>query len=109
CMYFCMVANILIAAFDKSSVFDTSINDEAYNGWKPPGELYKTLDASDKTIEVWKGNLSDRAIQQMLKRVQILIPLFIEGGQAINLNDPEWSLRRWTVFFLYLKRTALED
>jgi histone acetyltransferase 1 len=43
-------------------------------------------------------------MQQMLKRIQILIPLFIEGGQAINLSDPEWSLQRWTVFLLYKKR-----
>lgn len=47
----------------------------------------------------------DNAIQQTMKRIQILIPLFIEGGQAINLNDPEWSLRRWTVFLLYKKST----
>jgi histone acetyltransferase 1 len=45
----------------------------------------------------------DKAMQQMLKRIQILIPLYIEGGTAINLNDPEWSLQRWTVFLLYKK------
>jgi len=53
--------------------------------------------------EIWKGSLADKAIQQMVKRIQILIPLFIEGGTAINLNDPEWSLQRWTVFLLYKK------
>lgn len=71
--------------------------------------MHKKLDAEDKTIEVWKGNLSDKAIQQLVKRIQILIPLFIEGGQAINLSDPEWSLRRWTVFLLYQKRINVED
>jgi histone acetyltransferase 1 len=45
--------------------------------------------------------MADKAIQQLVKRVQILIPFFIEGGQAINLEDPDWSLQRWTAFFLY--------
>ncbi len=43
----------------------------------------------------------------MLKRIQILVPLFIEGGTFIELEDPEWSLERWTVFFLYQKDTSL--
>lgn len=103
------MADQCTVAFDKSSIFDTSINDEIYKDWRPPGVLYKTLDAEDKTIEIWKGNLSDKAIQQLIKRIQILIPLFIEGGQAINLNDPDWSLRRWTVFVLYQKRSNVED
>jgi histone acetyltransferase 1 len=47
--------------------------------------------------------MADKAIQQLVKRVQILIPFFIEGGQAINLEDPDWSLQRWTAFFLYKK------
>jgi histone acetyltransferase 1 len=41
----------------------------------------------------------------MVKRIQILIPLFIEGGTLIELKDPDWSLERWTVFFLYQKKT----
>ena len=45
----------------------------------------------------------------MIKRIQILIPLFIEGGTLIELKDPDWSLDRWTVFFLYRKNTANVD
>ena len=41
----------------------------------------------------------------MVKRIQILVPFFIEGGTFIELKDPEWSLERWTVFFLYQKKT----
>jgi histone acetyltransferase 1 len=47
--------------------------------------------------------MADKAVQQLVKRIQILIPFFIEGGQAINLEDPDWSLQRWTVFFMYKK------
>lgn len=99
-------ANGGIAAFDKSSIFDININDDIYKDWKPPGGLLRTLTAGDSTYEIWKGNLADKAVQQMVKRIQILIPLFIEGGTAINLNDPEWSLQRWTVFMLYEKTTG---
>jgi histone acetyltransferase 1 len=49
----------------------------------------------------------DKAVQQLIKRIQILIPLFIEGGTFIGLDDPEWSLERWTVFFLYEKGTGI--
>lgn len=95
------LSNVVIAAFDKSSIFDLNINDDIYRDWRPPGELLRTLTIGDSTHEIWKGSLADQAIQQMVKRIQILIPLFIEGGTAINLNDPDWSLHRWTVFLLY--------
>lgn len=35
--------------------------------------------------------------------MQILVPFFIEGGTLIDLKDPEWSLRRWSIFLLYKK------
>lgn len=70
---------------------------------KPPGELYKTIQNGSETYEIWKGSLADRRIQQLLKRIQILVPFFIEGGTLIDINDPEWSLERWTIFFLYKK------
>lgn len=49
------------------------------------------------------------AVQQIVKRIQILVPFFIEGGTFIELKDPEWSLERWTVFFLYQKRSGVES
>jgi histone acetyltransferase 1 len=38
----------------------------------------------------------------MIKRIQILVPFFIEGGTFVDLQDP--ALDRWTVFFLYQKK-----
>jgi histone acetyltransferase 1 len=95
-----------LAAFEKSTVFEAAIKDPSYAGWKPPGELWKTLEAGGQTYEIWKGSLADLAVQQMIKRIQIIIPLFIEGGTLINLDEPEWSLERWTVFFFYQKNTT---
>lgn len=80
-----------------------------YKDWKPPGELIKTLNDEASTYEIWKSSLLDKPVQQMLKRIQILVPLFIEGGTLINMDDdPEWSLRRWTVFLMYKKNSQTE-
>jgi histone acetyltransferase 1 len=48
--------------------------------------------------------LSDLAVQQLVVRIQALVPMFIEGGTLIPVEEEdEPSLRRWTVFFLYRK------
>ncbi|RDL37380.1 Acyl-CoA N-acyltransferases (Nat) [Venustampulla echinocandica] len=93
-------------AFEKTAVFDAAIADPSYTTWKPPGELWKTIQSGSQTLEVWKGSLADMAVQQMVKRMQILVPFFIEGGTMIELREPEWSLDRWTVFFLYQKNVV---
>jgi histone acetyltransferase 1 len=80
-----------------------------YKNWKPPGELVKTIkpgnsgESNNTVLEIWKGSLSDKPIQQLLKRIQVLVPLFIEGGSLIEMDDPDWSLKRWSIFFLYEK------
>jgi histone acetyltransferase 1 len=98
------IADSCPAAFEKSSIFDAAISDASYADWKPPGELWKTIQSGDQTFEIWKGSLADLAVQQMVKRIHILVPLFIEGGTFIDLQDP--ALDRWTVFFLYQKKTV---
>ena len=103
---FCTTADYPLAAFDKSAVFETAIANASNADWKPPGELWKTIEVGGQTYEVWKGSLADLAVKQMVKRIQILVPLFIEGGTLINIEDPQWSLERWTVFFLYQKKTV---
>ena len=60
-----------------------------------------TYQIKDRTFEVWRASLMDLAVQQLLKRMQIFIPFFIEGGTYIDLDDPEWTLQRWRIFFLY--------
>lgn len=90
-----------LAAFEKSSVFDTAIADPVLASWAPPGELWQTFDVSGSKYEVWHSSLAELAVQQMIKRMQILIPLFIDGGSLLNFEPDE--LDRWSVFFLYQK------
>lgn len=64
------------------------------------------MEETGGTYEIWKGPLSDDGVKQLVRRVQILVPLFIEGGSYIvDQDDSSGStdLDRWTVFFLYRK------
>ncbi|KAG4422659.1 hypothetical protein IFR04_004280 [Cadophora malorum] len=96
-------------ALEKPQIFDKAISDPMMKDWKPPGELWQSIQMGIETVEVWKGNLADVAVQQLLKRVQIMVPLFIEGGVILDLDEPEWTLERWTVFFYYQKIETKED
>lgn len=58
------------------------------------------------TYEVWRSSVSDARCRQLLANMQLLVVLFIEGATAIDLDDEEWSSRRWEVFFLYEKKQA---
>jgi histone acetyltransferase 1 len=93
-------------AFQKKSDFEKAIKN-LREDWTPPGELATTLSTPDNTFEVWKGNLADPAVKQIVKRLQILVPLFIEGGSEIPMDEPEDD--RWTVFFLYQKKASASD
>jgi histone acetyltransferase 1 len=45
----------------------------------------------------------------MIKRIEVLVPLFIEGGSLLELDEPDELLERWTVFFLYEKSNVSDD
>lgn len=76
--------------------------------WKPPGTLIETLDGADGTYEIWEGRLDDPAVLQLVRRIQVLVSLFIEGGSPIRTESSDEyeadPLERWTVTFLYHKR-----
>lgn len=85
--------------------------------WKPPGQLHKTIRDGDVTYEIWRGNMTDPSIKQMVKRLQILGLLFIEGGSII-VEDMDMDVRpaaaaaiddRWTVFLMFRKDQSPDD
>ncbi|KAI1505406.1 histone acetyl transferase HAT1-like protein [Biscogniauxia marginata] len=81
--------------------------------WTPPGTLIKTTEKNGDIYEVWQGTLADPAVKQLVKRIQIAVLLFIEGGSYIGedaegKDEPEYSLARWSVFFVYRKQTNPE-
>ncbi|KAK3943068.1 acyl-CoA N-acyltransferase [Diplogelasinospora grovesii] len=90
-------------AFQKQKDFEAAIS-HIPDDWCPPGELISTFENKNGTFEVWKSNLADPAVAQLVKRIQIFVPLFIEGGTFIELDEPDDD--RWTVFFLYQKKSV---
>lgn len=96
-------------AFEKAKNFEKTVNkSEVINdAWTPPGDLLETYKIGEENgvlYEIWMGGLADRAVQQLIKRIQILVPLFIEGGTLIDIEDQE-ALPRWTIFLLYKKNS----
>ncbi|KAI5817158.1 acyl-CoA N-acyltransferase [Pyronema omphalodes] len=69
----------------------------------PPGELQKTFKRGSKTYEVWLANVSDERCATLLRNIQMLAILYIDGASTIEVDDEEWSNKRWEVFFLYEK------
>lgn len=94
-------------AFGKKADFDAAVKGVP-NDWKPPGKLIETSEGVDGTYEIWMGRLDDPAVLQVVRRVQILVSLFIDGGSPIRTEASEEYeadfLDRWTVFFIYHKR-----
>ncbi|KAK5663990.1 hypothetical protein OQA88_203 [Cercophora sp. LCS_1] len=93
-------------AFQKKKDFDNAIQ-RVRKDWTPPGSLVASFTRGGTTREVWMGNLGDLAVKQLLKRIQIFVPLFIEGGTLIPTDDDtDAEDDRWTIFFLYSKAPA---
>ncbi|OLN93954.1 Histone acetyltransferase type B catalytic subunit [Colletotrichum chlorophyti] len=104
-----------LVAFQPARDFDTGAKSQP-DDWSPPGALHSSFEDKDGTYEVWKVSLTDPAARQIVNRVEVLVPLFIEGGsyiarEADNEEDP-WKVpedaNRWTIFFLYRKQASAE-
>ncbi|KAI2642802.1 histone acetyltransferase type B catalytic subunit [Xylaria nigripes] len=81
------------------------------DNWAPPGILVETIEKNGEIYEIWRGTLADQTIRQLTRRIQIMVLFFIEGGSYIGLDadgndEPEYSLARWSVFFVYKKRPS---
>lgn len=89
-------------SFEAPAQFNYKIQHAtAAKDWKPPGELIQSYTSRGRSFEIWCAELTDPAVQQLIDRIQILISLFIEAGTPIPLDDQDWSLARWRIFFVY--------
>ena len=94
---------MILESFEKISVYNDHIqNDSNAEAFKPPGELLETYTSKGRHFEIWSGELTDPAVKLLISRMQILISFFIEGGTPLELDDQEWSLARWRVYFVYV-------
>ena len=92
-----------IEAFTALPEFEKAVqNDEAAKDFVPPGELVHSYTSRQRNYEIWAGSLADPRVRQLLDRAQIFVSLFIEAGTPLVTDDPEWTLQRWTVYFVYV-------
>ncbi|KAL8916418.1 MAG: hypothetical protein Q9172_006314, partial [Xanthocarpia lactea] len=101
-------ADSVKVSFEAPTEFSFKIQyDTAASKWKPPGELIQSYKSRGRDFEIWCGDLTDPAVRQLIDRIQVLVSLFIEGGTPIPLDDQDWSLAKWRIFFVYEKLTSL--
>lgn len=81
--------------YEKAVQEDPSAKD-----FKPPGKQVLTYEVNGRQYEIWAGSLANPEVKRLLDRVQVLVSLFIEAGTPLETDDPEWTLERWTVFFV---------
>lgn len=87
-------------SFPQASAFESHVQDASTEDWRPPGKLIENYTSRGRHFEIWSAELSDPAAQLLIDRIQILVSFFIEGGTPIPLDDQDWSLARWRVFFV---------
>ncbi|KAF2218483.1 acyl-CoA N-acyltransferase [Elsinoe ampelina] len=78
----------------------TALADADAPNFVPPGKRLETFEARDGTYEVWVAPFSDTRTKELITNMQILVPLFIEGGTIMELEYP-WIVDRWKLFILY--------
>ncbi|PKX99004.1 histone acetyltransferase catalytic subunit HAT1 [Aspergillus novofumigatus IBT 16806] len=79
------------------------LEDKAAKDFKPPGKLVHSYVSRNRNYEIWAGSLANPEVRRLLDRAQIFVSLFIEAGTPLATEDPEWTLQRWTVYFVYEK------
>jgi histone acetyltransferase 1 len=94
---------ILSAAFTGISEFEKAVQESSDHHFRPPGKLIKAYSRRGSEFEIWSGSLLDDQVRETIDRMQILISFFIEGGVPLNTTDADWTLDRWTVYFVYQK------
>lgn len=90
-----------LVSFTKYADFSNCIQDDtSAKGFTPPGKLIESYTSKGRNFEIWLGELVDPAVQTIVERLQILVSFFIEAGTPLALDDAEWTLARWRVFFV---------
>ncbi|KAF2206900.1 hypothetical protein CERZMDRAFT_122869 [Cercospora zeae-maydis SCOH1-5] len=81
------------SAFEKDAPKRTS-------DFKPPGEKVHSYTRNGKSYETYCASLADPAARNILENMQILVPMFIDGGSMLELEQ-DWTAARWKIFLVY--------
>ena len=89
-------------AFEKPFDFEKKARDDEWaKDFKPPGIRVHQYSRKGRNFEIWAGSLTDPATRTLFDRIQIFTSFFIEGGVPIKTDDMEWTLERWTIYFVF--------
>lgn len=64
--------------------------------FQPPGQVVDSYAVGSNTYTVYKSSLKDQSTQLLVKRLELSVLLFIEGGSFIDTTDD-----RWQIYILY--------
>ncbi|KAL2850604.1 acyl-CoA N-acyltransferase [Aspergillus pseudoustus] len=90
-------------AFSTLPEFEKAVQEEDAKDFVPPGKLVHSYALRGRNYEIWAASLADPQVQQLLNRFQIMVSFLIEAGTPLTTDDPDWTLERWTVYFVYEK------
>ncbi|KXL46811.1 hypothetical protein M433DRAFT_57957 [Acidomyces richmondensis BFW] len=89
-----------LSDFLPTDTFSDAKEPEAYGEFVPPGEKIHSYSRDGRTYELWCASLARPDAKKMLENMQILVPMFIEGGTILELSQA-WTTQRWKLFLLY--------
>lgn len=84
------------------------VEDKGAADWKPPGDKIREYTREGKKFEIWCASLADETAKKLLENMQILVPLFIEGGTTLQLEQ-DWTTQRWKLFLVYQVKDKVSD
>ena len=87
------------SAFSDAAATD-ALKDEQASSFVPPGEKVREYARGGKKFEIWVSTLADTRAKELLENMQVLVPMFIEGGTILQLEQ-DWTVQRWKLFLLY--------
>jgi len=87
------------AAFSESAR-ESVLEDAKAADFTPPGQKIHTFKSDENTFEIYCASLSDPKAKQIVENMQILVPLYIEGGTMLELEH-SWLNARWKLFLMY--------
>lgn len=90
-----------LEAFSSLPDYESAVQDEDAKDFVPPGKLAHSYSLRGRNYEIWAASLADPRVQELLNRFQIMVSFYIEAGTHITTDDPEWTLQRWMVYFVY--------
>ena len=100
-IWFCQSLTDHTGAFQPRAEFEKAlVADDNAQFYVPPGNLVHSYSRKGKSFEVWSGSLNDLKVKELLDRIQISVLFFIEGGSTLNIDDVDWTMERWTVYFV---------